>query len=764
MRFLQHDKIVLKLIFEIEIEIAIEVEVAFSHWNLKTVMNHLSVFTTFVLRTPLLPIRFYTSLFDNYSRAKVFNTLENQYVKNAIALASPELYNELEKYKLNPHSFSEEKAKNLEISLIKYLARISARATPFGLFAGCTTGVFTTETLVELQPITNYTTHTQFDMQFWTHWLQELGKEEAVRQHLIYYPNSAMYKIGDFFRYIEYRFVNKRREHTIAAIRNNQFVERIHAVSTTGKTRQELVKSIIDDASEQEEAMAFINDLIDNQFLVSNLEPTVTGNEEIGRVIGVLESIKELSSKVTLLKELKLDLDSMQNKIVTQQTISQHIQEKVKQLDVVFEEKYLLQTDLYTKTHSATLNTNIAKKLKQAILFLEKIREISTNSNLENFKKAFLNRYETKEMPLAVVLDSEIGIGYLQNMRMDDSHPILDQFPISNSRKKTTTQESWSKLSYLLEEKLNLCATNQEPVLHLKETDFKDFNSKNHTIPATFSAMIEVFQEADKEIIALESLGNNSAVKLIGRFCNGAQTIHELAKEIVAKETHLHSNAILAEIAHIPESRTGNILRRPILRDYEITYLSNSVLPKENQIDIEDLTVSVQNNSVILKSKRLNKIIIPCLSNAHNYSSNALPIYHFLCDLQGQNVHPIYGFDWGILKQHYNDFPRVMYKDVILSKAKWYVYFDAIQQIAFGADFTIWKTKKKMPRYVTIVKGDNTLLLDLESEICFDIMQKSAKLSGKVILEEFLFTNESVVKDKEGNSFANQFVVSFHRE
>ena len=85
-------------------------------------MNPFSAFSTFVLRTPLLPISFYTALLKEYDREKLFTTLEDPIIKSALALASPELFRELEKYKDQPTIYNQEKAKNLEQSLFKYIA------------------------------------------------------------------------------------------------------------------------------------------------------------------------------------------------------------------------------------------------------------------------------------------------------------------------------------------------------------------------------------------------------------------------------------------------------------------------------------------------------------------------------------------------------------------------------------------------------------------------------------------------------------------
>jgi hypothetical protein len=174
--------------------------------------------------------------------------------------------------------------------------------------------------------------------------------------------------------------------------------------------------------------------------------------------------------------------------------------------------------------------------------------------------------------------------------------------------------------------------------------------------------------------------------------------------------------------------------------------------------------ISVKYDKIILRSKRLSKEIIPCLSNAHNYSSNSLPIYHFLCELQGQNTNSIHKFNWGILTNHYNYFPRVLYQDVILSKAKWIVSESELRTVSSLKDFELWKTKMHIPQYVNIVNGDNTLLLNLEKEVCFNLLKKIIKNKSKITLEEFLFSENSIVKDEQENHFVNQFIISFYNK
>ena len=539
--------------------------------------------------------------------------------------------------------------------------------------------------------------------------------------------------------------------------------------ATSGLTVDEMVCLLANDDSETAEALEYIGQLIDFQFLVSELDATVTGNDEWGRVFSIIDKIPNFKEEITVLKSIRKQLLVLDQTLVPSEENYEAVMDLIEKTSVDYNGKYLFQTDLNTVASANTLSTSSQKKVFQAVRFLNGIQKQKKSENHTSFIKAFTQRYESREMSLATVLDNETGIGYLQNFEMNDTHEILDQFSFKSKVHESVIQ-SWSSNDFILEKKLRECILKNEKAVSLSENDFPDFDPTWNNAPATFSVMIEIALHQEKELLSIESSGDVSAAKLLGRFCNGNDAIYNLTNEIVKKEVAYHSGKILAEIVHIPESRTGNILRRPVLRAFEIAYLANSGVKQDYTIDLNDLMISIRNNKIILRSKKHNTEVIPCLSNAHNYSNKSLPIYHFLCDLQSQDLKPIYSFSWGVLETHYDFFPRVEHNGVLLSKSKWRVSKSEIMSFykmdgnQLFEDFSIWRKQRSIPRFVNWAYFDNTLLLDFETNIGIQLFLKSVVNHSKITLEEFLFTAESVVKNANGENFANQFILSFYKD
>nr|WP_199001153.1 lantibiotic dehydratase family protein [Flavobacterium sp. ASV13] len=723
-------------------------------------------FTNYVLRTPLLPLSLYLGTLESYSSEKAKQLYQKPIIREAIHLASPDLIKQLDKWANNDPDLSHEKGKKLELSFLKYLARMSSRCTPFGLFAGCSTGKITTKTEIILESADNFQRITQFDMQFWIGLLQEIAHKKEVIPHLKYYPNSSIYKTGDFYRYIEYTHIDTKREHSITALRKSVVLTKLLHNAKSGITIQEMVALLADNQSEKQEANEFVLKLIDFQFLISELDAVVTGNNDWERILSVVTKIPALDKEYHFLEEIQRQLSSLDVTLIPSEKKYQKIKTSIQQLGLHFDEKYLFQTDLNISTVVNTLNTDVAKKVLQAVHFLNGIQTKGKFQNQEDFKKSFIQRYEGKMMPLTTVLDTEIGIGYLQNHDMNDSHEILEFLSLKSKETKEENQR-WTSYDFILQKKIQECIVKGEKEISLTEKDFVDFNNDLRHVPATFSVMIEVFGNNE---IAIESSGNVSAAKLLGRFCNGNSAIHDLTKAIIQKEEAYYSEQIMAEVVHVPESRTGNILRRPVLRKHEISYLAKPGVSDNDNIDLNDLWISIENDTIILHSKKHNKKIMPCLSNAHNFSKNSLPVYHFLCDLQSQHTKPIYSFDWGVLKNHYIYFPRVTYQGVILSKAKWIlekeeiIRFSKLDKKQLIEDFLNWKSDRNIPQYVNWVNYDNTLLFDFETQIGINLFLKSVKNKERIILEEFLFVKKSVVQNQKADDFCNQFILSFYKE
>src|SRR5262245_34949442 len=110
----------------------------------------------FVLRTPRLP-------FDCLpgDREAIRRLLERPEVREAIFVAAPALDERIHVWQRDPDC---EEGRKIEQALTRYLVRMTARPTPFGLFAGCSVGTMGKSTRLEVNE--SYHRHTRLDMDY----------------------------------------------------------------------------------------------------------------------------------------------------------------------------------------------------------------------------------------------------------------------------------------------------------------------------------------------------------------------------------------------------------------------------------------------------------------------------------------------------------------------------------------------------------------------------------------------------------------------
>ena len=291
-------------------------------------------------------------------------------------------------------------------------------------------------------------------------------------------------------------------------------------------------------------------------------------------------------------------------------------------------------------------------------------------------------------------------------------------------------------------------------------------------LPATFSCMFNVLKlEQSKSLILLNSFSGSSGANLLARFSHTNFEIEQLVKDITLKEQEILPDVIFAEIAHLPDSRVGNILSRPHIRDYEILYLANSDLAENRVIRMSDLFLSIKNGQICMRSKRLNKEIIPRLTNAHNFNNKPMPVYKFLCDMQIQNGRGGLFFSWGNIENLFDFRPRVRYNNIVLSLASWTIgisdikYLFSVKEDILIKEVAIWREKQNIPKYVLLEDGDNKLFVDFEKTISIQTFFSVIKKRNSFRLSEFLFdTDNSMIRDTNGKPYLNECIIAFYND
>lgn len=748
----------------------------------------------FVVRTPLLPQQAFTRWCDiddgdiesrmRRLRARLAAWLDDPAVREAMVVASPSLAESIPLWREDPDS---ERGSKAERALVRYLSRMSTRATPFGLFSGVSVGRLGDSTVLQLAPRRDYRRSTRLDGQFIDELSEALARDEGVAAALRFVPNDSLYESAGRLRYVAASTAGGHRTHTLVDVDAHEAVHVVLAAARSGAATRTLIEALreSDATLDEDEAAGFVRELCEVGILRPVLAPPITGDEPGAVLLRRLDIGTPESDARTLLRDALTDLAAIdRDGVGIDPTRYDAIAAGLSAAPATIVPGRLFQVDLF-KPAEITICPRVRATLEEGIAMLHRISPSPQPPGLERFREAFKARFDRREVPLAVALDHDVGVGFEpSNDPAVFAEPLLAglAFPRPSGGGAT-----WSARHDWLSRRLERLPRGQMR-LELDDDDIAALTPREAIapLPDAFAALA-VIEGRDADAIArgaftlhLQGVVGPSGARLLGRFCHLDPELRACVDEHVAAEQRLRPEAVFAEVVHTSEGRVGNVVARPVLRQYEIEFLGNSGAPPERRLAIDDLLVSVQGDRVVLRSRRLACEVVPRLSTAHAYAGPNLPTYRFLCALQDQGIARA-GWSWGPLDA-LGFLPRVCWRNLAFSRARWRLHKESLAPLvaaAHGAGrgavaaaarrATVMsaaaslRERACLPRYIELADGDHILAVDLDNPASVESFAHLLRGRAAVIVRELVPEPEHVaVRGPEG-AFTHELCVPFTR-
>ncbi|MBK9108649.1 MAG: lantibiotic dehydratase [Saprospiraceae bacterium] len=444
-------------------------------------------------------------------------------------------------------------------------------------------------------------------------------------------------------------------------------------------------------------------------------------------------------------------------------------------LSISIERNKILYINSICDLKESNLNVKIVEEISEVIEIVSYFINQRQNVALEKFIIEYQNRYQEQELPLAQVLDPINGIGYILSESNLYVEKLIAEYLLledNNKVEKDIKSNSCSDIDLYLIELYVKAVKNSSYQIEISLDDIKDKLILKNNLSKTISILVNfvnVDHTLNKYWIHFKDI-SSFAIRSLSRFSLFNSEISDICENLSNIESDVSNNSIRAEIIHVPNLKVANIMQRKIFYQNEISLITRNKDFKNTQINYNDLFISIQNNRIVLRSKKLNKKVLPSLSNAYNFNITEFPVFKFLCELQYQDVSEGWEFNWGILDKQIGFMPRVIYKNVIISRAMWRFNKKEFDHIFRGividkvSNFNKFRKLHKIPQMVLIKTTEGELFLNLKSIQCIEILLNVAKklkdLEILTLYENLMQYGFSNVSDSNG-SYENEYLFSF---
>ncbi|MEH6858553.1 lantibiotic dehydratase, partial [Priestia megaterium] len=253
----------------------------FNHKSSVTTENNLfEPLPFFMLRAPFLPTHTFDQLKDEAVLVEKLRAYaEKDYVKEAIAIASPSLLNSLHYIH---GDLNNRKTQQVLSSMLRYMLRMTTRPTPFGAFSGVAAGQFKKNSSLKIDHFKEFKKRARPDME-WLLGVISVLERSNILPSLIVDKNRASYVVGDRLHLpfstecgqLRKKGMEKRENISIIY---SEVVEKVLNLAEERITVREITQRLhtIYPNTDVTIIQRFIIQLLEQEYLITELRPPLT--------------------------------------------------------------------------------------------------------------------------------------------------------------------------------------------------------------------------------------------------------------------------------------------------------------------------------------------------------------------------------------------------------------------------------------------------------------------------------------------------------
>jgi lantibiotic biosynthesis protein len=642
-------------------------------------MDHL------IVRAPLLPVDAYLALRTaNGRRGAVVPE-----VRRALAVASPSLLAALDR--TGPGDLGWPR---LEGKLLRYLIRMSTRATPFGLFAGVGIARWADRTDLALSGPPR--TRTRLDMEWLLRLVLRLEADPEVRRHLRLFANTAAFERAGRLHLSEPAPTGSGMATGSVSVRATRAVRHALAAARRPVPYADLAAHLLAvvPGATPERVDQLIAQLCEATLLLSDLRPPLTGPDPAGWVAGRLAASggAHARDEAERLAALAADAAAL-DRAEPAEAAAGHA--RLSERMGMGGARSPLQVDARLDLRGGGLHPAVgAAAAKAAELLLSMTPLPDGPPHLAAYRRAFLRRYgPDRVVPLLELLDPRFGLGPL-------GPPTGPAKPAAAARR-----------NQLLLGLACRALRERQPVLELDHEMARQLATwapGPETAPSSLELYLGIaassaaaIDAGDFTLVVGHGPGVSPAGRNLGRF---ADLLAPPGRAAPARP-----GVAVAELVYLPRRlRQANVAVRPAGDGFELAVGTSPGVPADRVIPLDELAVGVRDGRL--------RVWWPAggaeveVTGGHMLNPAEAPaVARFLAEVGRDGRAQLGGFSWGPAAG-FPYLPRVQAGRVVLRPASW-----RLDPVAVAlAPLRRWRDEWNVPRYVQLGGGDQRLLLDLD--------------------------------------------------